>query len=45
MGVPVCIGSNGVEKIIELNLTKNEKLQFKKSVIAVDELTKNVKNY
>ena len=43
VGVPVCIGSNGVEKIIELNLTKNEKLQFKKSVIAVDELTKKCK--
>ena len=26
VGVPVCIGSNGVEKIIELNLTKNEEI-------------------
>ena len=26
VGVPVCIGSNGVEKIIELNLNKNEQI-------------------
>ena len=38
VGVPVCIGSNGVEKIIELNLTKKEKSQFKKSLSPVDEL-------
>ena len=43
VGVPVCIGSNGVEKIIELNLTKKEKSQFKKSVSAVDELIKKCK--
>ena len=42
VGVPVCIGSNGIEKIIELNL-KNEELQFKKSVLAVDELIKKCK--
>ncbi|MEC8265321.1 MAG: malate dehydrogenase [Pseudomonadota bacterium] len=43
VGVPVCIGLNGVEKIIELNLTKNEESQFKKSVLAVDELIKKCK--
>ena len=43
VGVPVCIGSNGIEKIIELNLTKNEESQFKKSVLAVDELIKKCK--
>ena len=43
VGVPVCIGSNGVEKIIELNLTKKEESQFKKSVSAVDELIKKCK--
>ena len=43
VGVPVCIGSNGIENIIELNLTKNEESQFKKSVLAVDELIKKCK--
>ncbi len=43
VGVPVCIGSNGIENIIELNLTRNEESQFKKSVLAVDELIKKCK--
>ena len=43
VGVPVCIGSNGSENILELNLTKNEESQFKKSVLAVDELIKKCK--
>ena len=43
VAVPVCIGSNGIENIIELNLTKNEESQFKKSVLAVDELIKKCK--
>tara|TARA_B100001248_G_scaffold157386_1_gene118485 strand:+ start:262 stop:1221 length:960 start_codon:yes stop_codon:yes gene_type:complete len=34
-GVPVIIGSNGVEKIIELNLSSIEKENFEKSVAAV----------
>ena len=37
-GVPVIIGSNGVEKIIEINLTESEKQSFDKSVAAVKEL-------
>ena len=37
-GVPVIIGSGGVEKIIELKLSKEEKENFKKSVEAVKEL-------
>ena len=37
-GVPVIIGSNGVEKIIELDLSENEKISFKESVKAVSEL-------
>ena len=37
-GVPVIIGSGGVEKIIELNLSPEEKKNFKKSVEAVKEL-------
>tara|TARA_B100001564_G_scaffold340124_1_gene333502 strand:- start:369 stop:1328 length:960 start_codon:yes stop_codon:yes gene_type:complete len=37
-GVPVIIGSNGVEKIIEIQLTEEEKINFKKSIKAVGEL-------
>jgi len=37
-GVPVIIGSNGVEKIIELELTAEEKNNFEKSVESVKEL-------
>ena len=37
-GVPVIIGSQGVEKIVELDLTTEEMANFKKSVQAVKEL-------
>ncbi len=37
-GVPVMLGSNGIEKVIELNLSKEQKAQFKKSVSSVQEL-------
>jgi malate dehydrogenase len=37
-GVPVIIGSKGVEKIIELNLTSDEEKNFKKSVETVKDL-------
>ena len=37
-GVPVIIGSGGVEKIIELELNSDEKENFRKSVEAVKEL-------
>ena len=37
-GVPVVIGENGVEKIIELNLSSQEKINFEKSIQAVKEL-------
>ena len=37
-GVPVIIGSKGVEKIVELNLDKNEKKNFDLSIAAVKEL-------
>ncbi len=37
-GVPVIIGSGGVEKIVELELNTDEKENFKKSVEAVKEL-------
>ena len=38
VGVPVVIGDNGVEKVIELSLDKNEKDNFDLSVNAVKEL-------
>ena len=37
-GVPVIIGSNGVEKIIEINLSESEKKDFDKSIQSVREL-------
>ena len=37
-GVPVIIGSEGVEKVIELKLSENEESNFKKSILAVKEL-------
>ena len=37
-GVPVIIGSGGVEKIIELDLTSEEKASFEKSVDSVKDL-------
>ena len=37
-GVPVIIGSKGVEKIIEINLSDEEKINFDKSIDAVKEL-------
>ena len=38
MGVPVIIGKNGVEKVVQINLSENEKNQFDKSISAVKEL-------
>ena len=37
-GVPVIIGSRGVEKIIEINLSQEEKNNFDKSIDAVKDL-------
>ncbi len=37
-GVPVIIGKNGVEKIVELNLSVEEKNNFDKSIKAVEDL-------
>jgi malate dehydrogenase len=37
-GVPVVIGKNGVEKVIEVSLDKEEKLNFSNSINAVKEL-------
>jgi|TARA_B110000438_G_C15780986_1_gene636326 malate dehydrogenase len=37
-GVPVIIGKNGIEKVIEINLSKKEKSQFDISIKAVEDL-------
>ena len=37
-GVPVIIGSKGVEKVIEIKLSENEKKDFEKSIKAVSDL-------
>lgn len=42
IGVPVVIGKNGVEKIIEITLDATEKAFFEKSVAAVKELAGKV---
>ena len=38
VGVPVVIGSGGVERIIEITFDENEKAMFAKSVAAVNGL-------
>ena len=43
VGVPVVIGANGVEKIVEIELNAEEKAGFDKSVNAVIELNKAAK--
>ena len=43
-GVPVIIGKNGVEKIVELKLTEEEKINFVKSVNSVKDLFEAAKN-
>src|SRR6202035_5983474 len=40
VGVPVILGSGGVERVIELELTATERAEFQKSVDAVKELVK-----
>ena len=47
VGVPVIIGKNGVERIVEINLTDNEKKMFDHSVESVkklNELAKKLEN-
>jgi len=43
IGVPAIIGKNGVEKIIEIKLSKDEQAMFDKSVDAVRSLTSAIK--
>jgi malate dehydrogenase len=38
IGVPVVIGAGGVERIIEIHLTKTERGRFDESVASVDQL-------
>jgi malate dehydrogenase len=38
VGVPIILGAGGVERIIELELTASEKVDFQKSISAVKEL-------
>ena len=38
VGVPVVLGANGVEKIVEINLKEEEKKEFMKSVNSVNEV-------
>jgi malate dehydrogenase len=40
VGVPVILGSGGVERVVQLELTVEEKAAFQKSVDAVKELVK-----
>ncbi|TWT31261.1 malate dehydrogenase [Posidoniimonas corsicana] len=42
VGVPVVLGTGGVEKIVELELTDTEKAAFQKSVDAVKELVETM---
>ena len=44
VGVPVVIGKNGVEKIVEIDLSSKEKEQFNLSIKAVQVLYKEAKN-
>ena len=38
VGVPVIIGSKGIEKVIEIELSSDEKINFDNSILAVKEL-------
>ena len=44
VGVPVVIGSAGIEKVVELDLDEEEKKFFKTSIEAVSELFEAAKN-
>ena len=43
-GVPVIIGSGGVEKIVEIELSSDERKNFEKSIEAVKDLFNAAKN-
>jgi len=44
IGVPCIIGKNGIEKIVHINLTKEEKEEFSKSAQAIREVNKELQN-
>ena len=44
VGVPVVIGANGVEKIVEVELNAEEQAMFNHSVNAVKSLNEAIKN-
>ena len=44
LGVPVVLGGNGIEKIIELDLNKEEQAMLDKSIDAVKEITQASRN-
>jgi malate dehydrogenase len=44
IGVPVKLGSSGIEQIIEIKLTNDEQVALNKSAAAVKELVENLKN-
>ena len=44
IGVPVVIGKDGVEKIVQINLNKEEKEEFNSSVESVKNLVKVCQN-
>jgi malate dehydrogenase len=43
VGVPVMLGTSGVEKVVEIKLTPDEKAAFDNSVAAVKELVASIK--
>ena len=43
VGVPVVIGANGVERIVEIKLDRSERAAFKKSVRSVETLIDSIK--
>jgi len=42
VGVPVVLGKNGIEKIVELDLNESEQAQFQKSLAHVKQLALKV---
>ena len=43
VGVPTIIGADGIEKIVEIKLSKDEQIMFDKSVQAVNGLVQACK--
>ncbi|MBW2319141.1 MAG: malate dehydrogenase, partial [Deltaproteobacteria bacterium] len=43
LGVPVKLGRNGIEKIIQINLTEDEQVALQSSANAVKELVESLK--